>query len=113
MRRVQTNIDDDLYQRLHLTALIRGKSMSAVIREQLVQGLINFNAPVRRKKRRKRTGTLADFTFIGSFSSLEEARKCRKRQITIDELEFVGSIKGGEPDNISERHDEILGEGRW
>jgi hypothetical protein len=42
-----------------------------------------------------------------------EAGDRKKKKLTIDDLAFVGSFKGGQPDNVSERHDEVLGEGRW
>jgi hypothetical protein len=33
---------------------------------------------------------------------------------SIDEIKFIGCFASGRPqDRVSERHDEILGEGRW
>jgi hypothetical protein len=41
-----------------------------------------------------------------------EARP-RKRRLTMKDFPWIGAIKTGKRDNVSERHDEILGEGPW
>lgn len=84
MVRTQILLDEKTYQDLKRRAAKEKKSLSAVIREVLRAA----SPKVERNRKGKKKLTIEDFTFIGSF-----------------EL--------GHPDNISERHDEVLGEGRW
>ena len=37
----------------------------------------------------------------------------RRRRLTLRDFPWVGAFASGQPDNVSERHDEVLGEGRW
>lgn len=37
----------------------------------------------------------------------------RKRKLRMEDFTFIGSGSSGEPNRVSEEHDEILGQGRW
>jgi hypothetical protein len=82
--RTQIQLEVDMYQNIRKMAYRQGKSMSAVVRE-LLDAAIKLQAkPAKRKKR-----------------------------LTVGEIKFIGIASEPYPDNISERHDEILGEIEW
>ncbi|HUT54099.1 MAG TPA: hypothetical protein VM658_11975 [bacterium] len=85
MVRAQIILDEETYQRAKLEAFKNGKSMSAVVRKAL----------------RERWG-------IG-----DKKAKSRKKPLSSKDFKFIGSASMGKVDNISERHDEELGKGRW
>jgi len=37
----------------------------------------------------------------------------KKKRLKLSDFTFIGSASEGKPDNVSERHDEILGEEEW
>ncbi len=46
--------------------------------------------------------------------ALEEKLGARgRRRLTLRDFPWVGAFASGKPNNVSERHDEVLGEGRW
>lgn len=84
MVRTQILLDESTYKELKRLAYTNNKSMSAVVRELLSDAL----DPGGNKKDKKGRLKVSDFKFVGSFSS-------------------------GKVDNVSERHDEVLGEEEW
>jgi hypothetical protein len=83
MIRTQLMLDEANYRELKRRAFLNNQSMSETAREIFSQHF-GKNGGKRRKKKGFRR---SDFTFIGCFASPR--------------------------DNVSERHDEVLGEGRW
>jgi len=81
MRRVQIQIDEETYEALRRRAFERRQSLAATIREILSQKMP-------RGARRRRRLTLADFPWVGSFSSKD-------------------------PYTVSEEHDRALAETEW
>jgi hypothetical protein len=85
MVRAQIILDEETYRRAKLEAYRKGKSMSAVVRDEL----------------HERWG-------IGA-----KNKKSRKKPLSSKDFAFIGAATTGKPDNVSERHDEELGKGRW
>ncbi len=36
-----------------------------------------------------------------------------RKRLTLNDFPWIGAYSSGAPDNVSERHDEVLGEDRW
>ena len=85
MVRTQIILEEEMYRQIKYEAFLHGKSMAATIRNLLA---VSLSREAKKKPSKKKYRSSKDFSFIGSASM-------------------------GKVDNISERHDEELGKGRW
>ena len=100
MRRMQIQIDDPTYTVLRQCAARERRSMTAIVRELLSRHLPGRASRAARMR-----------TSPASAGQVTPATRFPK---SIDEIKFIGCFASGRPqDRVSERHDEILGEGRW
>ena len=84
MVRTQIQLDEETYKEIKRLAYENGESMSAVVRELLARSL------------KKKTG-----------------KGEKKHKLKMSDFTFIGTMSGGPPYDVSERHDEILGDSEW
>jgi len=100
MRRMQIQIDDSTYDALREYASRQGRSVTVVVRE-----LVAKHAPGRARTVKGKVKTPP-----GPHTTLPTKPLPRR----VEDFKLFGCFASGRPeDRVSERHDEILGEGRW
>jgi len=101
MRRMEIQVEELTYDALRRHANRQGQSVAAAVRD-----LLNHHLPTGKQKPRRRNHDLGKLP--------PHTTPPKKVVRSIEELTFIGSASSGRPeDRVSERHDEILGEGRW